>query len=286
MPNKSTQTKIMADGSEITVRHIEGQPEFVSLTDIAKRTSDDPNAVIQNWIRNRSTIEYLGLWETIFNPDFNAAEFETFRTSAGSNSFTMSPKKWIESTNAIGIESKAGRYGGTFANYDIALEFMSWVSPVYKLHFLLEYQRLKEEEVQRKFATDSRRVFLLPGHGVDPIITDLPHSVVWKTEYEDLTEDDIINIALFGITQEEFMSRCPQAVGTVYNNSTVSHIITHGSLRNKNAELLIKGIPKQERLIILNEMAIEQIDSLDENNRKRIASETLEQSVTQEITAE
>lgn len=283
MQDKSTKTKVLADGSEITVRHIEGQPEYVSLTDIAKRVSDDPNAVVQNWMRNRATIEYLGLWESIFNPEFLPTEFERFRVGAGSNSFTMSPKKWIESTNAIGIESKAGRYGGTFATYDIALEFMSWVSPAYKLHFLQEYQRLKGDEMQRQFAAKSQQVFLLPGHSIDPIITDLPQPIEWKLEYEDLSEEDVINISIFGITQEEFENQYPRSMGTIYNNSSISHIITHTSLRGKNTELISAGVPKHDRLTILNEIAIEQTTSLTENNKKRIAAATSEQLSVQEI---
>lgn len=277
MQDKTTKTKVLADGSEITVKRIEGQPEYVSLTDIAKRVSDDPNAVIQNWMRNRATIEYLGLWESYFNPNFISTDYESFRSSAGSNSFTMSPKKWIEATNAIGIESKAGRYGGTFAHYDIALEFMSWVSPAYKLHFLQEYQRLKGDEMQRQFAAKAQQVFLLPGHNIDPIITELPQPIDWKQEYEDLSEEDIINIALFGITQEQFEQQHPRAMGTVHNNSAISHIITHTSLRSKNSELISAGVPKRDRLLILNEIAVEQTTALAENNKKRFSNEISDQ---------
>jgi len=272
MPDKTTKTKVLADGSEITVRHVEGQPEYVSLTDIAKRVNDEPNAVIQNWMRARSTIEYLGLWESIYNPNFNSVDFEAFRANAGSNTFTMSPKKWIESTNAIGIESKAGRYGGTFANYDIALEFMSWVSPAYKLHFLQEYQRLKGEEMQRQFAAKPQQVYMLPGHSIDPLITDLPQPVEWKPEYEELCEADIINVALFGITQAQFEQQHPRAMGTVHNNSAIHHIIIHASLRNKSAELITAGVLKRDRFMILNEIAIEQTTALAENNKKRLAA--------------
>ena len=267
MSDKSTQSKILADGSEITVRQAEGQPEYVSLTDIAKRVSDDPNAVIQNWMRSRSTIEYLGLWESLYNPNFISTDFDEFKTSAGSNSFTMSPKKWIESTNAIGIESKAGRYGGTFANYDIALEFMSWVSPAYKLHFLREYQRLKSDEMQKQFAEEARQVFLLPGHSVEPIINDLPNIVDWMPEYEELSENDLVNVAIFGVTQKQFELRHPQAIGTIHNNSTISHIVTHASLRIKSAELSVAGISKQDRMKILNEIAIAQTTSLRQSSK-------------------
>jgi hypothetical protein len=271
MQKASEQTKIMADGSPITVRRAEGQPEFVSLTDIAKRENDDPNAVVQNWMRNRGTIEYLGLWETIYNPNFDSAAYENFRVSAGGNSFTMSPKKWIEATRAIGIESKSGRYGGTFANYDIALEFMSWISPAYKLHFLREYQRLKGDEMQRQFAAQAREVFLLPGHSVTPLITALPKPVIWDGRYEALNEDDIVNVALFGITQQEFEKKYPSAAGMVHNNSSISHIIVHQTLRMKNKELITAGLTIQERLAALNAIAIEQVDSLNQSNRQSTA---------------
>ncbi len=271
MKSTTEQKKIMADGSAITVRRTEGQAEYVSLTDIAKRESDDPNAVVQNWMRNRSTLEYLGLWETIYNPEFDAAAYENLRLSAGGNSFTMSPKKWIESTKAIGIESKAGRYGGTFANYDIALEFMSWISPAYKLHFLREYQRLKGDEVQRQFTARAKELYLLPGHSIEPIITTAPQSVEWEEGYESLSEEDILNVALFGITQLSFKEQHPSAVGMVHNNSSISHIIVHESLRMKNIELVAAGLSKRERLKALNELAIEQVASLEQSNRRRAA---------------
>ncbi len=143
--NKKNLT-LEAKGQQITIIASENQDDFISLTDIAKYKSDDPFIVINNWMRNRDTIEFLGLWESMYNPNFKPIEFDRFKNEAGANAFTLSPKKWIEATNAIGIISKAGRYGGTYAHKDIAFEFASWVSPEFKLYIIKDYQRLREEE--------------------------------------------------------------------------------------------------------------------------------------------
>ena len=149
MPNKSIKETIHAKGYDIGIYTTDYHNEFISLTDIARYKSDDPTAVIQNWMRNRDVIEFLGLWEGLHNPNFKPLEFEGFRNQAGANAFTMSPKKWIDATNAIGIVSKSGRYGGTFAHSDIAFEFASWISPEFKLYIIKDYQRLKLDENSR-----------------------------------------------------------------------------------------------------------------------------------------
>ena len=149
MARKPVQETIHAKGMEIRVYTQDFRNEFISLTDIAKYKSDDPTAVIQNWMRNRDVIEFLGLWESLHNPSFNPLEFEVFKTQAGANAFTMSPRKWIEATSAIGIVSKAGRYGGTYAHSDIAFEFASWISPEFKLYIIKDYQKLKHDENSR-----------------------------------------------------------------------------------------------------------------------------------------
>ena len=203
--------KINANGTEISlITDSRSNEDYISLTDIAKyRNPDDASGVIANWLRNRNTIEYLGLWEQMNNPNFNPIEFEGFRNNAGLNSFTLSPQKWISSTNAIGIISKPGRYGGTFAHTDIAFEFASWVSPEFKLYVIKDYQRLKADEAHRlEIGWDTKRELSKINYRIhtDAIKEFLITPELTKQEkgYKYATEADILNVALFGKTAKQW----------------------------------------------------------------------------------
>ena len=216
---KKFRDSIHAKGTEITVLSTGDANDYISLTDIARYKSDAPDDVIKNWMRNRDTIEFLGLWEQLNNPDFKPVEFDGFRTQAGSNAFTMSPKKWIEATGAIGIVSKAGRYGGTFAQKDIAFEFASWISAEFKLYIIKDYQRLKNDENSRlalgwnlnrtlakinyRVHTDAIKDMLIP-----------PDGTPQRQSYTYANEADVLNVALFGITAKEWRQahRTPRAI--------------------------------------------------------------------------
>lgn len=197
--------KIIANGNEISVISDGTDNDYISLTDIARYKSDEPTAVIANWMRNKDTIEFLGLWETLYNPAFKPIEFEGFKNQAGANAFTMSPKKWIESTGAIGIISKPGRYGGTFAYKDIAFEFASWVSAEFKLYIIKDYQRLKADENNRlSLDWNLKRTLTKINYKIH---TDaIKENIIPKciTEHQQrftyASEADVLNVALFGMT--------------------------------------------------------------------------------------
>jgi hypothetical protein len=222
-------------------------------------------------MRNRNTIELLGFWETIYNPNFKPLEFEGFRKQAGLNSFVMTPKRWIESTHAIGIISKSGRYGGTYAHKDIALEFASWISIEFKLYVIKEFQRLKDEEsnhlklewnLQRTLAkviyhihTDAIKENLIPKE-----ITKQQASFVYANEA------DLINVALFGVTAKEWRESNPEKNGNIRDDSTLEQLVVLSNMESINALLIRQGLKQNERLIELNKVAITQMKSLIENN--------------------
>lgn len=259
------KSTINANGVEIRITSSK-EADYISLTDIAKYRSDDPNAVIQNWLRNRNTIEYLGLWEKINNPDFKPLEFEGFRKEAGLNGFTLSPKKWIVSTNAIGITSKSGRYGGTYAHSDIAFEFASWISPEFKLYIIKDYQRLKADEshtkqldwnVKREIAKSNYRIH------TDAIKENLPPNLTpQQIAYTYANEADLINVALFGQTAKQWRSSNPESKGNIRDEATIAQLIVLANLESMNADYIREGMPAAERLVKLNKIAIYQLESL------------------------
>lgn len=266
MPKTSKMT-IHAKGVEISVLSSVKESDYISITDIAKYKSDDPTAVIQNWLRNRETIEFLGLWEKLNNPNFKPLEFEGFRMEAGRNAFVLSPKKWIESTDAIGLRSKAGRYGGTFAHVDIALEFASWISPEFKLYIIKDYQRLKTDEnyvqslewnakrelakVNYRIHTDAIKEHLLP-----------KHLTPQQTSFTYANEADMLNVALFGMTAKEWRKQNPEASGNIRDAANIYQLIVLVNLESMNAELIKQKMPQRDRLVYLNNMAIGQMQSL------------------------
>lgn len=269
----NVKSKINANGVEIRITSSK-EADYISLTDIAKYRSDDPNAVIQNWLRNRNTIEYLGLWEKINNPDFKPLEFEGFRKEAGLNGFTLSPKKWIASTNAIGITSKSGRYGGTYAHSDIAFEFASWISPEFKLYIIKDYQRLKADEshtkqldwnVKREIAKSNYRIH------TDAIKENLPPNLTpQQIAYTYANEADLINVALFGQTAKQWRSRNPESKGNIRDEATIAQLIVLANLESMNADYIREGMPAAERLVKLNKIAVYQLKSLWRESLKSV----------------
>ncbi len=250
--------------------------DYFSLTDIARyKNSDDPRFVIQNWMRRIDTLQYLGLWEELNNPDFNRVEFDTFRNEAGHNYFTMTPKKWIEGVNATGIISKAGKYnGGTYAHKDIALQFASWISPEINLYIIKEFQRLKAEEekqvdwsVKRELAKINYRIHTdaIKDRIIIPLeISKEQASVVYANEA------DVLNVALFGMTAREWRDKNPGSKGNIRDYADVSQLICLSNLENLNAYLIDRGISQRERLAELNRTAIRQMKILAEERLKTI----------------
>jgi len=227
MADKIKKDVIHAKGFDIGIYTIDYENEFISITDIAKYKSDAPNDVIKNWMRNRETLEFLGLWESLHNPDFKPVEFDGFRSEAGLHAFTMSPTKWIESVNAIGIVSKAGRYGGTYAHSDIALEFASWISAEFKLYIMKDYQRLKKDEnsrlslnwnLNREIAKLNYRIH------TDAIKDNLipPELTPDQISYKYANEADLLNVALFGMTAKQWREKNSGKTGNVRDDATLN----------------------------------------------------------------
>lgn len=260
--------------STIKVQHVSvnllnnEDQEYISLTDIASfKNPKEPKDVVKNWLRNRGTIEFLGLWEKINNPNFKGVEFDSFLFEAGSNSFTLSPTKWIEQTEAIGLISKAGRGGGTYAQRDIAFEFASWVSAEFKLYLIKEYQRLKTDEnkkqqlewnvsrtlakVNYRIHTDAIKEKLIP--------EKLPKS---KIQLVYASEADLLNVALFGVTANEWRDQNPEKEGNIKDHSTIEQLVVLSNMESINAMLIQQGIAQPDRLKQLNELAIQQMKSL------------------------
>ncbi|ATA84465.1 KilA-N domain-containing protein [Capnocytophaga sputigena] len=245
--------------------------DYISLTDIARyKDAEHTDDIIKNWLRNRNTIELLGFWESIYNPNFKPVEFDGFRKQAGLNSFVMTPKKWIESTNAIGIVSKSGRYGGTFAHKDIALEFASWISIEFKLYIIKEFQRLKEDETsQLKLEWNLQRTLSKINYHIhtDAIKDNLIPKEITKQQanfvYAD--EADLLNVALFGLTAKEWRENNPDKKGNVRDYASLEQLVVLSNMESINALLISQGITPSERLRELNKVAITQMKSLLKN---------------------
>ena len=263
--------KITVDQTTISLIQV-NEEDFISLTDIAKFKSDEPNTIIGNWMRNRNTIEYLGIWETLYNPEFKPLEFEGFRKQSGLNAFVLSPQKWIEATGARGIISKAGRNGGTFAHKDIAFKFASWISTEFELYFIREFQRLKEAEQKLLNWSAKRELSKINYHiHTDAIKQNLiPIELTSKQAsiiYAD--EADVLNIALFGITAREWREKNPEFKGNIRDYATINELICLSNMENINAVLINDGITQKERLLRLNRIAIQQMTILvDVQGRK------------------
>lgn len=261
--NKSINVK----GTEITIFQGE-QADFISLTDIARhKDANNTDDIIKNWLRNRNTIELLGFWELLYNPDFKPVEFDGFRKQAGLNSFVLTPKKWIETTNAIGIISKSGRYGGTFAHKDIAFEFASWISIEFKLYIIKEFQRLKEDENDRlKLDWNLQRTLAKVNYHIhtDAIKENLIPKELTKTQvsYVYANEADMLNVALFGKTAKQWRDENPTAKGNIRDEATIEQLVVLSNMESINAVFINQGLAQNQRLIELNRMAITQMKSL------------------------
>ena len=246
--------KLIVRGTEVSIQWNMERDDYISLTDIAKvKDSDNPRYIIQNWMRNRNTIEFLGVWESLYNPNFNRVEFDAFRSQAGLNSFVMTPQKWIDATAAIGIVSKAGRYGGTYAHKEIAFEFASWISVEFKLYLVKEFERLKAEEM-RRFGWDIKRNLAKINYRIH---TDAVYA----------SEADVLNMALFGMTAKEWRDSHPELKGNIRDYANVSQLVCLANLENLNAVLIGEGMPQAERLARLNAIAISQMQVLTQDHR-------------------
>ncbi|MCX5751782.1 MAG: KilA-N domain-containing protein [Candidatus Saganbacteria bacterium] len=260
--------KIRVQGVEI-ITFKKNDLDFISLTDIAKyREGTETDDIIKNWIRNKSTIEFLGLWEKINNPVFKPVEFDGFRSEAGSNHFILSPSKWIKKTNAIGIYSRQGRGGGTFAHKDIAFEFASWISPEFKLYLIKEFQRLKvQESEKRALGWDAKRLLVRVNYKVhtDAVKEHLiPKSISQdQSAFVYADEADILNVALFGVTAKEWREQNPdKKEENIRDYADVSQLVCLAGLESLNAEFIRQGLAPAERLKKLNQIAIIQMRSI------------------------
>ncbi|QOV19605.1 KilA-N domain-containing protein [Blautia liquoris] len=267
MAKKPIKETIHAKGMDIAIYTENFQDEFISLTDIARYKSNEPKDVIKNWMRSKDTIEFLGLWESLHNENFKGVEFDSFKRQAGSNAFTLSPQKWIETTNAIGIISKSGRSGGTFAHSDIAFEFASWISAEFKLYIIKDYKRLKSDENSRlslnwnlnreisklnyRIHTDAIKENLLP-----------PDLLPSQISFTYASEADILNVALFGKTARQWRDANADKKGNIRDDATINQLLVLANMESYNAILIEQGKSQSERLIILHELAVKQLKTL------------------------
>lgn len=269
MTKRVTKELIHAKGLDISIYTEDFKNEFISLTDIAKyRNDDDPRFVIQNWMRNRNTVEFLGVWEQLHNPHFNRVQFEAVRNEAGLNRFVMTPTKWISLTNAVGIVSKAGRYGGTYAHSDIPMAFASWISPEFQLYIMKDYRRLKADENSRlslswninreisklnyRIHTDAIKENLIP-----------PELTPQQISYTYASEADMLNVALYGETAKQWRDKNPEKQGNIRDYSSINQLLVLANMESYNAILIDQGLPQSERLVQLRQLALKQLQSLE-----------------------
>ncbi len=257
--------KIIVKGIEISILEM-GKEEYISLTDMVKGFGED--SMIYSWMRNRNTLEFIGIWEELYNPDFKGNEFVTFKSQAGLNSFNLTPRKWIDATNAIGIISKAGRYGGgTFAHKDIAFEFGSWLSPEFKLYLIKEFQRLKEDESDRlKLNWNLQRTLAKVNYKIhtDAIKETLIPETLSKEKINVVYADeaDMLNMALFGKTAKQWRGSNPNADGNIRDMASIEQLVVLSNMESINSVMIHQGLQQSERLVQLNKIAITQMKSL------------------------
>ena len=261
--------KISVKDTEVSVIRVQDE-DYISLTDMLK--AKDGEFFFSNWLRNRNTVEFLGIWEKLNNPNFNCAEFDIIKSQAGLNSYRLSAKEWMQKTNAIGIVSRAGRYGGTYAHKDIAFEFAMWISPEFKVYLIREFQRLKEQELAQigwnakrelskinyRIHTDAIKQNLIPQE-----ITPIQAARIYANEA------DVLNMALFGMTALEWRDKHPDLKGNIRDYASVNELICLSNMESLNAVFIQDGIPQQERLIRLNRIAIQQMQVLEDLTGER-----------------
>ena len=275
--SKAKKETIEAKGFAIQIYTEDFKNDYISLTDIARyKNVHEPKDVVKNWLRVRDTIEFLGLWETIHNPNFKGVEFDSFRKEAGTNAFTLSPQRWIEKTNAIGIVSKSGRGGGTFAHPDIAMEFASWISPEFKLYIIQDYKRLKSDEnsklslgwnlnreiskINYKIHTDAIKEYLLK---------DLTNE---QLSYKYASEADMLNVALFNKRAKQWREENPDLKGNMRDYASLNELLVLANMESYNAVLIGKGMEQKERMIELRKLARTQLMSIEKLNNTGIKS--------------
>ncbi|MEA2011590.1 MAG: KilA-N domain-containing protein [Verrucomicrobiota bacterium] len=261
--------KIEIIGNDVTFFN-KGNEDYISLTDLAKhKNAEYTGVVISHWLSTRYTVEFMGIWERVNNPNFNLTEFSYIKNESGSNGYVLSAKQWIQKTNAIGIVSKAGRYGGTYAHKDIAFEFATWISPELKFYLIKEFQRLKEEE-QKQLGWDVKRSLTKINYRIhtDAIKENLipPELTKQQVNIVYASEADILNMALFGKTAKLWRDENPKKKGNIRDFANVSQLVCLANLENLNAHLIQQNMPQAERLILLNNTAIQQMRLLTEDN--------------------
>ena len=264
----SKNKKISVEGKDIRII-LDKEQEYISLTDMLK--AKDGDFFISDWLRNRNTVEYIGIWENVYNPNFNYGEFATIRSQAGLNSYKLSVKDWVEKTNAIGLKATAGRYGGTYAHPDIAFEFGMWISPKFKIYLIKEFQRLKHEENNHlKLEWNLQRTLAKVNYQIhtDSIKENLIPKEINKQQagFVYASEADILNVALFGITAKEWREADPDRKGNMRDYATLEQLVVLSNMESINALIIQQGLSQHERLIQLNQVAISQMQSLLANN--------------------
>lgn len=278
--------KIHANGTEISVMNSDNlQDDYLCLTDLARKKNPyEPKDVVKNWLRLRSTIEFLGLWEQLYNPAFKGVEFDTFKNEAGSNAFTLTPQRWIEKTNAIGIVSRSGRGGGTYAHKDIAFEFASWISPEFKLYVIKDYQRLKQDEARRlEIGWDTKRELSKINYRIhtdaikDFLIT--PELTKQEAGYKYATEADILNMALFGKTAKQWRNETGNQKLNMRDFASVEQLIVLINLESMNADLIRQGLSAEERVKKLRNVAYYQLHSLLNSNAANRLKENIKNRI-------
>ncbi len=286
--SKAKKAIIEVQGMSIAVLNQNDQ-DYISLTDLARyRNSQEPFAIINNWMRGRSTVEFLGLWEKLSNPGFKPLEFERFRNEAGSNYFVLSPQRWIEATQAIGITSKSGRYGGTYAHRDIAFEFASWISSEFKLYLIKEFQRLKDDENRRlslawnlnrtlsklnyRIHTDAVKAHLIPLE-----VTAAQAAITYASEA------DLLNVALFGQTAKQWRDANPKLEGNLRDHASIEQLLVLANIEGMNAEFIHLALPPGERLKRLNQIAIRQMQTLTAASKLALLSHVKGEKLKSEI---
>lgn len=275
MPKSKVKETIPAKGIDISIYTTDFQNEFISLTDIARYKSDEPNDVIRNWLRNRDTLEFLGLWESLHNPDFKPVEFDGFRNEAGANAFTMSPTKWIDGVHAIGLVSKAGRYGGTYAHSDIAFEFASWVSAEFKLYIIKDYQRLKYDEnsrlsldwnLHRELSKINYRIHTnaIKENLIPPELTSSQISMKYASEA------DMLNVAVFGLTAKQWREKNTGKKGNIRDEANLNQLLVLANMESYNAILIEQGKSQSERLVMIRDSVVKQLETLKSISAKEL----------------
>ena len=265
-------SKINVQNIEVGYQVIDNQ-DYICLTDMAKQKDGRIEIIVQNWMRNRMTIEFLGLWEKINNPNFNHIEFDVFRSKAGLNSFYLTPTQWMEKTNAIGIITKKGRYGGTYAHRDIAFEFASWLSPEFKLYLIKEFDRLKTEE-QKQLGWDIKRNLAKINYRIHTdaikknLIPEKLNSKQINIVYAN--EADVLNMALFGMTAKQWRDSNQDKEGNIRDYADVNELVCLSNLENVNSIYINEGMSQKDRLIKLNEIAISQMRILTRDTVKML----------------